>query len=384
MLDDKKIEILTERVVNRLTKANTKLLEEIGKKINLVGSVNPSDLDKVVNMLKYGGDYETIIAKLMKATGLNSKDLLMIFDRVAEHNLNAVKDLYKYRNKEFIPYKENQALQSIVKQVSEDAVKDYLNLSNTLGFRKIVNGRVKYETLRETYVNAIDEGVLAVRTGTTDYNSAMKSVVKELGESGVRTVDYASGYSRRLDTTVRMNIQDSIMRLHNETQKHLGEELGTDGIELSVHQNPAPDHLFQGKQFTKLNFEYMQSNRPFKDVKDKEYEAIDRPISTMNCRHITYSIILGISKPRYSDKELQNIIDKNNGGFTYKGKHYTNYEGTQLMRAAETKVREQQDIKAMGNIEATTEADKKIRMLMKEYNEIAKVSGLQTRKERLK
>lgn len=373
MLDDKKIEILTERVVNRLTKANTKLLTEIGKKINLIGSINPSDLDKIVNMLKYGGDYESIIAELMKATGLNNKDLLMIFDRVAEHNLNAVKDLYKYRDMEFIPYKDNKALQSIVKQVSESAVKDYLNLSNTLGFRKIVNGRVKYETLRETYVNAIDEGVLAVRTGTTDYNSAMKSVVKELGESGVRTVDYESGYSHRLDTAVRMNIQDSIMRLHNETQKHIGKELATDGIEVSHHKNAAPDHIdtIDGKQFTNMQFERINSE-------------LERPVSTMNCRHITYSIILGISKPRWSEEELLKDKEENEKGFVYKGNHYTNYEGTQLFRKIETKVREQQDIKAMGNIEATTEADKKIRMLMKEYNEIAKVSGLQTRKERLK
>ena len=38
---------------------------------------------------------------------------------------------------------------------------------------------------------------------------------------------------------------------YNENQKIIAEEIDADGVEISVHINPAPDHsMVQGRQFT--------------------------------------------------------------------------------------------------------------------------------------
>ncbi|NLK12740.1 MAG: hypothetical protein GX312_04015, partial [Candidatus Phytoplasma sp.] len=302
-------------------------------------------------------------------------EIYVIFEEVAKSDYRFAKQFYDYKEIKYIPYEENKSLQAMVRDLATQTATDYLNLSNTLGFRKVVDGKVVYSSLRDTYMNTIDEAVLSLNQGTATYQEMVKNTIKELGSSGIRTVNYESGYSRRLDSSVRMNIMDGMRNLHNEMQKVIAEEVGTDGIEISVHENPAEDHKdIQGKQFTNAEFEKLNSE-------------LKRPISTMNCYHYIFNIIMGVSEPRYSQEELDKINEDNEKGFELDGKHYTNYEGTQLQRRIETEIRKNKDIhiiaKASGNNELIAESQTKIRQLTKKYKELSDVSGLPTKMERL-
>ena len=88
----------------------------------------------------------------------------------------------------------------------------------------------------------------------------------------------------------------------------------------------------QGRQF---------SNEEYKKLSDgevaKDYKGISRQlghskngsyrhISEYNCYHKIFPIVLGVSKPEYTDKQLKEIQEKNEKGFEFEGKHYTNYE----------------------------------------------------------
>jgi hypothetical protein len=120
---------------------------------------------------------------------------------------------------------------------------------------------------------------------------------------------------------------------------------------------------------------------------DHDDNGTYRPISELNCYHYIFSIILGVSEPEYSDKELKDIIKANDEGFEYEGKHYTNYQGEQLQRALERKIREQKDIqilaKASDNKELTGEAQNNITLLTRKYKELSDVSGLPPKMKRL-
>ena len=98
--------------------------------------------------------------------------------------------------------------------------------------------------------------------------------------------------------------------------------------------------------------------------------------------------MLGVSKPEYSEEELQKLIDDNNKGFELDGVHYTNYEGTQLQRKLETEIRKQKDIqimaKASGNKELVQESQSRITQLTHKYKELSDVSGLPTKMERMR
>ena len=127
----------------------------------------------------------------------------------------------------------------------------YLNLSNTTGFTTTNNqGKRIFNDIANTYVNTVDKAVLNLTQGKDTFYNSMQDTIKELGSSGIKTVNYESGYSRRLDSSVRMNIMSAIRDLHNTVQNIIGKQVGTDGVEISVHTNPAEDHQdIQGKQF---------------------------------------------------------------------------------------------------------------------------------------
>ena len=120
-----------------------------------------------------------------------------------------------------------------------------------------------------------------------------------------------------------------------------------------------------------------------------EYEGHDRrSISQYNCYHYTFSIVLGVNKPQYDNEELQKIIDRNNKGFDYEGKHYTMYEGQQLQRKIELEIRKQKDLqiagRSAGNESLILQSQQKITQLSTKYKDLSKVSGLPTKPERLR
>ena len=182
-----------------------------------------------------------------------------------------------------------------------------------------------------------------------------------------------------------MNILDSTRQISNESQKLFGKEFDADGVEISTHLNPAPDHeLIQGRQFSNKEYEKLQSTGVATDYNG---EVIDirikdnfRPISTMNCFHYIFSIVLGVSKPQYSNEELKKIIDDNEKGAELDGKHYTNYELSQIMRKLETKIREQKDLQIMARAsednELVLQSQTRITQLTTKYKQLCSVSGL--------
>ena len=374
MLDDKIINVLVDRLVSRIEQGNEYILKQMGNTIRHIGTLSPSKANQLVNILKYGGNYDKIVRKLAQITELNIRDIEKIFEAVAKENLYFAKQFYEYRNIKYIPYEKNISLQRQVKALARITANNYMNMSRTLAFTKIENGKVIYTDLARTYQNMIDEAVLNISQGKTDFNSNMYKTIKELGQSGIKTVDYASGYSRRLDSAVRQNIQGALRDMSNELQKQFGEEFDYDGIEVSHHANPAPDHEFiDGEQFSKEEFEKIDSE-------------LERPVGELNCYHYIFPIILGVSKPNYTKKQLQEDKEKNKKGFNYEGKHYTLYEGTQLQRKIETEIRKAKDTqiiaKASGNKELVQESQIRITQLTYKYKELSKISGLPTQLER--
>lgn len=394
MIDERLIDKVVERIVDRIEEGNAYTLQKIGESIKQIGTLSASKAQQLAQVLKYGGNFDKIVKKLAQITELNVKDIYEIFEEVAKSDYAFAKQFYDYKGVKYIPYERNIALQRQVKALARLTAEQYVNFSNTLAFTRRVNGKVVYTKLAKTYQNAIDKAVLSVAQGKSSFDEQMYSTIKELGSSGLKTVDYANGRSVRLDSSVRQHLKGALRNLHNETQAIFGEEFGSDGVEISVHQNPAPDHQeVQGRQFSKEEFAKFQNDQDAVDYTGKlftkEHDGHDRrSISQYNCYHYTFDIVLGVSEPNYSEKELEQILKDNKKGFILDGDHYTNYEGTQLQRKLETAIRQQKDIqiiaKASGNKQLVQESQKRITELTHKYKELSDVSGLPTKLDRLR
>ena len=397
-MNEETIELLTERLASRIYKANEFFLIKIGESVKKIRTLTPTQAHQLIQILKYNGNYEEIVNEILRLTNLNIQDIDAIFNEMAKKNYEFAEQFYKYRGVEYVPYSENKALLRQVNALASITKQEMFNYARAtnLGYSiKDLQGNIKFVGLKEVYDRILDTAVLNVGTGVDTFDNAMSKIMKEVGGSGLKTVDYASGRSIRLDSAARMHLKGALRTLHNEVQKKVGEEFGFDGYEISVHSNPAVDHeKTQGRQFSIEEYEKLNNGLDAKDYKgntytlDHDHKNGFRPISTMNCYHYVFSIILGVNKPEYSEEQLQKIIDDNDKGAIIDGKHYTNYEITQLQRSFERKIRKQKDIqilaKASGNKELVKESQDRITQLTNKYKEISKISGLPTRMDRLK
>lgn len=386
MINEELQEKLLSVFDKRFQDYNTKVLEELGNVIKQFKDLTPSQAYELGQQLKYNTTVKDLLDELSKISGLSVKDLKAILEKVAKENIGFADVYYKARGLETPIYSENKALQRLVNSVYKVAGEEFKNISKTTGFRLLdSNGNPLLLDIDETYKYVIDKCVVAISQGKETYQQSMRSTLKQLSDSGVRRIDYANNYSRRIDSSVRMNVLDAVREVSNQSQMLFGEEFDSDGIEISTHLNPSPDHSnVQGHQFSNKEYEKLQSTGVATDYNG---EVIDirikdnfRPISTMNCFHYIFSIVLGVSKPQYSNEELKKIIDDNEKGAELDGKHYTNYELSQIMRKLETKIREQKDLQIMARAsddkDLILQAQTKITQLTNKYKQVVKISGL--------
>lgn len=400
ILSEEAIDKITERLVTRIEAGNEYILSKIGNTIKQLGTLTPTQLHQLSQIMQYGGDYDKIVKKIAELTNINVKEIYEIFDEVSKNNYQSVKPLYEYRNAPFIPYEENIVLQNQVRAIAQMTANKYVNIMNTLAFARIgKNGRVYYTDIGKMYQEIVDTGILNISQGKETFDSAMTRIIRELGESEIRTVDWESGRSMRVDSAVRMHLKDSLTRLHMETQQIFGEQFNADGVEISVHSNPAPDHaLVQGRQFSNEEFEKFQNDKDATSydgilfpATSEETKHDRRSIGQYNCYHRVFPIILGISKPEYTDEQLQEIIDENNKKVTIDKKEYTKYECTQLQRKLENEIKKEKEKHVLAKASGTDESrelmlksQEKIDQLTSKYKEVSKKAGLPTYMEKMR
>lgn len=382
MKDNEKLDLILERFYQRFNKYNTKVLKKIGEAIKQIGEVSPSKAYQLGQQLKYGVELDNLLSELSKISGQSILDVKKLFDRVAEENVDFAEKYYKAKGKEFTEYKDNKPLQRYVQAIKKETYGTFKNLSKStsVGFTfKDKNNNTVFKPFKRAYRDLIDEAVYNVTTGTKDYQSAMRNTINDIADSGIKihesSVKYKSGYNRRIDSSVRQNILEGVRQVNLGIQERIGDEIGADGVEISVHFPCAEDHLdVQGRQYSKKEFERVNSN-------------LDRPIGEYNCRHFVFSIIRGIDEPQYSRNALFKMRRRNNETVEYEGKKYNKYEATQLQRKLETAIRKQKDrqiiARASDDKEAIAMAQQKISQLTQKYNEFSKTAGLDTYKNRL-
>ena len=383
MLNNNQEEQLVQLLIDRINALNEDILEIIGNRIKEIGEMTPTQVHQINQMLMYNIDIDRIIQKLAEVSGMNVNDIYSLFEYSAKTNQDFARQFYRARGISYIPYAQNKVLKDQVRAIAEITAREYANISRTsaIGYTiKDLDGNITFKDISSVYKDTIDKAILNVSQGKTTYQQEMRKAIKQIGQSGLKTIDYESGRSVRLDSAIRQNTLEGLRTLTNQIQQQFGEEFGADGVEVSHHINSAPDHIdtVDGKQFS-LNGDRVVNGKLYKDFNTVN-NSLDRQVSTLNCRHYIFSIVLGVNKPQYTDKQLEEDKKKNKEGFDFEGKHYSNYEGEQLQRLIERRIREQKDVqilaKASGDKELTLQAQTKITQLTTKYKQLCNVSGL--------
>lgn len=362
-----------KKLLSKFDDINTFYIEKVADQIATIGELSTSSMQIIAVWASMYENINDINKQIAKAVNVTMPELKKLY-------ADALNDVYyddrfaRALNETPLSEESKETLERYTESVYRQTQETLTNLSNTTA-------------VSETYREAVDKAVLTVSSGLGDYNSQIRSVLREVGSSGLQ-VEYESGFRRRLDSALRQNIVDGVKQIQQHASDMIGEDLGYDAKEISVHANSAPDHEpVQGHVFLNEEFEKLQTEQDCVDVEGRHFPAMRRPIAEWNCMHFAFSFSTKYSRPMYTTEQLDDFIDKNADGCDIDGKHYTLYEARQLMRQIETDIRRQKDIavaaKAAGDMDLRRECQGKINRLTSKYNKVVEASGLDAHRDRM-
>ena len=387
MYNPEKLEEYAQKIYDRCEYFNNYTLETVAKRIKATGQLSAADQQALKNIADITGDMDAITKKLAEVTEMNIADIEKIYTQVMTDGVNTYKPLYDFKGMRFVSFTENEFAQQLVHNWAKETSGEMINLSRTkaLCFDKYdAYGNVIGSTpLKGAFQDAIDEAVTAVSLGTTDFNTAMAKTVERLGASGVK-VTYGSGVNRSLSAMVRQNILYGAKQAAQSYDEHIGQELGCDGFEVDAHPGCRPSHEFmQGKM-------YSYSGRKVIDgvVYEDGAEALDR-LHDYGCLHFETDVILGVSRPRYSREELEQMHRETTELIEYDGREKTLYEWKQTQRRFERGVRNEQQkadmFDAVGMKRKAQDSRDRVKAYREKYDDMCKnVKGLEPRLDRMR
>lgn len=349
------------------------------------GSVSATARERIMQLMRYGYDGQRIAKYLAKLTGLTEQAVADAIKEAMETAGGYYAELYKAGGLNIIP---SEALAADLEAISRITNGEMRNITQSLGFAlRGPTGVLQWYSPAEAYQKVLDDALMRVNSGIS-YNTSMRQAVIQLADSGIQTVEYDKTFGprhhtvNRADVAIRRAVNTGVTKISQAYADRAADDLGVPYIEITAHAgardidkpNPWSNHKkWQGKVYSR------EANDIFPNV----YEVcglneVDG-LCGANCRHTYHPYVPGVSQRAYTDKELQEI-DK--PPFEYNGKTYTQYQASQVMRKAETRLR---DLKrrmiatsAAGDREAYTTAAARYNATKSEYKAFAGAAGLRS------
>lgn len=307
-----------------------RIMEDIVRRLrNNAGEIIRS-ADWQIYRLHELGESKRVIKKYIKDTlDLSTQEINHIYKEVLRRGYAADESLYKYKGKPKIRFEDNEPLQQLIRAIIKQTNSAFKNITQSLGFAVKKNGATSFTPIADFYQQTLDGAVLDIASGAFDYNTVLKRTVKELTNSGLRTVDYVSGYSSRVPVAARRAVMtgfnQTVARINDDNAR----ELETDTFEVTWHSGHRPSHWWGGGWYTKQEL-----------VSVCGLGSVEG-LCGANCYHNYFPVIPGVSVPTYAAEELEQMRADELKTTEYDGKEYTKYEALQRQRRLETKMRAQ-------------------------------------------
>lgn len=379
MFTPTEIEALPSAMEQLYRSLQLNIMSDLTERLKANGEEITSAADWQINRLYELGVSKDEIDSLIQSTlDVSDDEIDRIYDEVVKSGYARNEELYTSKGKEYIPYAENKQLQQLVKAVKNQTKSEYRNITGSLGFAvRNPDNTVSFTPLAKFYQDTLDNGLMQIASGAFDYNTVLKRVVKTMTDSGLRSVEYSSGWSNRVDVAARRALMTGFNQVVAKVNEDNAEQLGTEYFEVSYHRGARPTHqVWQGRVYSK-----------------KELETVCglgtvTGLCGANCYHSYSPFIKGVDKPTYSDEELDRMNEEENTPKEYNGRQYTAYEAQQRQRQLETAMRaDRQKIELLtqGGADDDTITGAKVRYFQRqdEYVKFSKAMNLPQQWERV-
>lgn len=381
------LEKLPKPLERTMTALEMSIMSEIVERIKYSAQITPVT-DWLLNRLTEIGESKSRIKKMIRESLSGAElDIDDIYERAAKSDYIRHKEIYEDAGQKYIPYEENEWLRQVVeaaKRQTQDDLRPFENLTKTTGFNVMMGNKRVFTPMSEYLERSLDKAMLGITTGVKTYSQAIGDVIDEMTSSGVRVVEYASGKSDRIEVAARRAVMTGIAQMTDKVNEKNAEELGTDYWEVDWHMGARNTGIGY------LNHQIWQG-KVYSSDEMKAVCGLGQMLgfAGVNCYHIRFPFIPGISKRKYTDEWLAEQNRKENEKKSYKGKEYDTYAALQYQRKLERTIRKQkQDIelleKAGVDKEKLVEARSRLCAVNKAYVDFSKEMGLRQQRERLR
>lgn len=378
------LDALPEELAELFRGLEDTLLAEICSRLKLRDELNEVTVQDIRALRAHGIDLKEIKKAVQKATGMSEQKLNKLLDDVVKRNQQYYTGVIDLAH---ITQPETLVSVSDTWAIYQQTKRDLRNITRSMGFL-VDNGRTMLPPAK-AYQWALDNAAMQVQSGAINYNQAIKTAVKQLADSGLKTVDYESGHHDSIDVAARRAVMTGVSQLCAKYTEQSAEYLETPYYEVSAHAGardvPGPSPWSSHKDWQGKVYSIRTG-----DIYPSIYDvcglgAVDG-LEGANCRHRRFPWVEGVSERTYTDEQLKHIDDGHS--CTFDGKDYTAYEATQMQRRIERTIRKQNRLKnayeAAGLTEDATTANIKLRRLNAKYKEFSKAAGLPEQKERMR
>lgn len=378
------LDVLPEELAELFRSLENTLLTEICSRLKAADQLNEVTVQDIRALRSHGVDLKEIKKAIRKTTGISEQKLNKLLNDVVERNQKYYTEVIDLAH-----ITQPETLLSIEDTwaIYEQTRQEMRNITRSMGFL-VDSGRTMLPPAK-AYQWALDNAAMQVQSGAISYNQAIKTAVQQLAQSGLKVVDYESGYRDQIDVAARRAVMTGVNQICAKYTEQSAEYLNTPYFEVSAHagarDKPGPSPWsshkdWQGKVYS------TRSNDIYPNIYEVCGLGYVDGLEGANCRHRRFSWVEGVSERTYTDEQLAHIDD--GLGCTFDGKKYTAYEATQMQRRVERQIRAQKRLvngyKAAGLADDATAANIKLRRLNGKYREFSKAAGLPEQKERLK
>lgn len=361
------------------------LLRDIAGRLLVNGEITASAREHILQLKRYGYDMTRLAAAISRLSGVAEGEVRQAMLQMLQDLGYHYTALYQAAGSIIDP---TAALEADVKAIERVTELEMQNITRSLGFAlRGPTGVLQWYDAAEAYQRVLDEALVKVNSGIS-YNVAMRQAVIQLADSGVQTVEYDKTFGpkhhtvNKADVAVRRAVNTGITKISQAYADKAADDLNTPYVEITAHAgardvdrpNPWSNHRsWQGKVYSRKDGDKYPNVYTVCGLNEAD------GLCGVNCRHTYHPFIPGISQRAYSDDELKSI-DK--PPFEYNGRKYTQYQASQVMRRAETRLR---DLKrrmiatsAAGDREGYTTAAARYNATKAEYGAFADAAGLRS------
>lgn len=209
------------------------LLREICSRFKLTGELNEVTINDIRTLKAYGLDMDTIERRIANHTKTSTEEVQSALDRAVKLNREYYGEL---SDKAGITMPLEIVTAREIELIRKQMLDEYRNITRSLGFAVQTNGEIVFRPIAKAYQAVLDKAEMKVYSGGFTVQQALEDAVRELADSGIRTVDYASGWMNHADVAARRALITGLNQVTQKFSERAMEVLETDLVEVTAHR----------------------------------------------------------------------------------------------------------------------------------------------------